>query len=182
MINENTGFLYIVGSRTCSGGLHIVNIADPLNPTYVTCHGTNGYVHDAQCVIYTGPDSRHTGKELCFTFNEDHFVIVDVTDKSNIFNLAYVSYEGYGYTHQGWLTEDMRYVLMDDELDEILATSGDQHTRTLVWNVEDLEMPILAHQVFSTETVIGKVTCSHLFVICFNTVHYVHDRSQSVHS
>ena len=29
VINEDSGYAYIVGSNTCSGGLHMVNIADP---------------------------------------------------------------------------------------------------------------------------------------------------------
>jgi choice-of-anchor B domain-containing protein len=156
VINEQTGYLYIVGASSCNGGLHIVNISDPANPAYVTCHGVNGYVHDAQCVVYSGPDTRFSGKELCFTFNEDHFAIVDVTVKTAIYNVAHVSYAGYGYTHQGWLSEDMNYVLMDDELDEIMASSGDHRTRTLIWNVQNLTMPNLVHHVFSNQTVIGE--------------------------
>lgn len=34
VINEETGFAYAVGSRTCNSGLHIVNIRDPLNPQF----------------------------------------------------------------------------------------------------------------------------------------------------
>ena len=56
--NEDTGFMYSVGSRTCTSGLHMVDVNDPVNPQFAGCFGEDGYVHDAQCVIYNGPDTR----------------------------------------------------------------------------------------------------------------------------
>ena len=56
--NEDTGFMYSVGSRTCDSGLHMVDVNDPINPEFAGCFGQDGYVHDAQCVIYNGPDTR----------------------------------------------------------------------------------------------------------------------------
>lgn len=32
--NEDTGYVYSVGSRTCTSGLHIVNVRDPKNPQF----------------------------------------------------------------------------------------------------------------------------------------------------
>lgn len=34
VINEDRGFAYAVGSRTCNSGLHIINIRDPVNPQF----------------------------------------------------------------------------------------------------------------------------------------------------
>ena len=56
--NEETGFMYSVGSRTCVSGLHMVDVNEPTNPKFAGCFGQDGYVHDAQCVIYNGPDDR----------------------------------------------------------------------------------------------------------------------------
>ena len=56
--NEDTSFMYSVGSRTCDSGLHMVNVNDPLNPKLAGGFGHFGedeYVHDAECVIYNGP-------------------------------------------------------------------------------------------------------------------------------
>ena len=58
VINEETGFAYAVGTGKCSGGLFIVDVNDPLNPTEAGCFFEDGYTHDAQCVVYRGPDSR----------------------------------------------------------------------------------------------------------------------------
>jgi len=141
VINEETGFAYSVGTRTCSGGLHMVNINDPLKPTYSGCFSSDGYTHDAQCVIYRGPDSRFSGHELCFNYNEDTLTIVDVTNKATPVMLARKGYTGSVYTHQGWLFDDHSHLLMNDELDELEGNNG--HTRTMLWDVTDLTKPVL---------------------------------------
>ena len=73
VINEQTGFAYSVGSssggETCGGGLHMIDVREPANPTFAGCfsdgetgrRGT-GYTHDAQCVVYHGPDNDYTGR------------------------------------------------------------------------------------------------------------------------
>jgi choice-of-anchor B domain-containing protein len=141
-INEETGFAYLVGCKTCSGGLLIVDISTPKNPVYAGCFSGDGYTHDAQCVVYTGPDRRFTGREICFALNEDTLTIVDVTEKTKPVQLSRVPYYGARYTHQGWLTENQMYLLVDDELDEMYKTyDNTQQTVTYVWDVSDLGEP-----------------------------------------
>jgi choice-of-anchor B domain-containing protein len=158
-INEDTGFAYAVGAREgegCNFGLHMIDINAPTDPTFAGCFGDNGYVHDTQCVIYEGPDGRYQGNEICFNSNApgafggtQHFVdIVDVTDKDNPRSLARVDYPNSGYSHQGWLTPDQQYFLHGDEGDELTHRIG---TTTRVWDVRDLENPVLV-QVFENET------------------------------
>ena len=62
--NEETGIMYSVGSHTCNSGLHMVDVNDPTKPQFVGCFGEDGYVHDAQCVMYNGPDGRYNLKQL----------------------------------------------------------------------------------------------------------------------
>lgn len=140
-INEETGFAYPVGSSTCSGGPHMVNIQDPTHPVFAGCVGQDGYTHETQCVVYRGPDAAHTGRELCFSSNEDTLTIVDVTQKSAPMQLSRTSYTGSAYVHQGWLTDDQRYFIVDDELDEI---DFGHNTKTYVFNVSEPEAPVLA--------------------------------------
>lgn len=140
VINEETGFAYAVGGNTCSGGLHMIDIRQPASPTFAGCFSADGYTHDAQCVIYRGPDVKHKGKELCFASNEDTVTIVDVTNKAEPVQLSRNGYEGRGYTHQGWLTEDHRYFVHDDEIDEQMFG---HNTKTYVWDLSDLENPVL---------------------------------------
>lgn len=136
-INETSGFAYAIGTNTCSGGLHIVDIRVPTNPTQAGCYSGDGYTHDVQCVNYAGPDTTRTGRELCFASNEDTLTIVDVTDKSAPVLLARRTYDGASYTHQGWLTDDQRYFLIDDEADE----GKGYNTRTYVFDVADPAAP-----------------------------------------
>ena len=139
VINEATGFAYAVGSNQCSGGLHMVDINTPTSPTFAGCFSADGYTHDAQCIVYDGPDTDHTGKEICFASNEDTLTIVDVTNKGNPIQLSRTDYTQPGnshYAHQGWLTEDRQYFVFDDEFDEM----GQGHnTRTYIWDVSDLD-------------------------------------------
>jgi len=158
VINEESGFAYVVGTKTCDGGLHIIDINDPANPTCAGCYWQDGYTHDAQCVNYAGPDANYVGHEICFCYNEDTLTIVDVTDKSNMLELSRTPYNGSQYTHQGWLTENSKYLLLNDELDEVSGTTGGpdngENTRTLIWNIESLTKPIWVNTFFSTHTVI----------------------------
>ena len=140
VINEDSGFAYGVGGN-CAGGLHFVDIANPANPQAAGCFSSDGYTHDAQCVNYNGPDSEHAGKEICFAYNEDTLTIVDVTNKAAPVQISRTGYANRGYSHQGWLTDDQSYLLLDDELDERNVASV-TNTRTLIWNVIDLDNPV----------------------------------------
>jgi choice-of-anchor B domain-containing protein len=153
VINEDTGFLYAVGTRTCRGGLHMVDISNPKDPQFVGCYQEDGYTHDAQCVVYAGPDSRYTGKEICLAYNEDSLTIVDVSNKNNPVMVSRVVYEGVAYSHQGWFTEDQAYMLLDDELDEYYGIN-DGYTETYVWDVRDLQNPVVINNFYSTEQAI----------------------------
>jgi choice-of-anchor B domain-containing protein len=140
VINSETGFLYAVGSDTCSSGLHMVDIRTPISPTFAGCYSEDGYVHDAQCVVYHGPDARYAGRELCFNSSAASLTVVDVTDKQNPVRLAQTTWQGLGYVHQGWLTADQRYLLLDDELDEKYFF---HNARTYVFDMVDLTAPRL---------------------------------------
>ena len=138
-INTDSGYAYAVGSNTCNGGLHMIDIRDPVKPSFAGCYSSDGYTHDVQCINYNGPDSDYQGQEICFASNEDTLTIIDVTEKSSPQQLSRTGY-GAHYSHQGWLTSDRRYFLMDDELDEY---QNGGNTRTLVWDVSDLDQPVM---------------------------------------
>ncbi|NQV73831.1 choice-of-anchor B family protein [bacterium] len=145
IINEETGFAYTVDGPTCGGGLYMMNIQEPLNPVFVGCSklGDRG-THDSQCVTYSGPDTRYTGRELCLNSNGSVFEIADVTDKNNPTQISTASSPNAGYIHQGWLTDDHKYFYQDDEAD--LVRGSVETTRTLVWDLTDLEDPILINE------------------------------------
>merc|ERR1719492_316962 len=136
VINEDTARAYVVGARSyCRGGLVIIDIS-ALQPRFLGCFSADGYTHDAECVIYNGPDSEHMGKEICAAYNEDSLTIVDVTNAASPRQLSRTPYAGSKYTHQGWFDGEHRYIYANDELDE---KSYDPKTRTLIFNAEDLD-------------------------------------------
>ena len=161
VINEDTGFAYIVGAggggETCGGGLHMVDIRTPDEPAFAGCFADpstgrtgTGYTHDAQCVIYNGPDAEHQGKEICFGANETAISIADVSEKDNPVPISTGSYPDHAYVHQGWLDAEQQYYYVNDELDEINGLVD--RTRTLVWDVSDLDDPQLVKEFLLPES------------------------------
>jgi len=136
-IDEDTGFAYVVGSNTCGGGLHIVDLSAPNNPLFAGCYSETD-THDTQCVLYSGPDAEHSGSEICVSSNENHVGIIDVTLKSSPVEISRLVYPDLSFTHQGWLTEDQRYFFLGDEGDEIDFGVA---TRTHILDLTDLDAP-----------------------------------------
>ena len=168
-INEETGFAYLVGAsgggETCGGGLHMVDINDPLNPVFAGCFAhpntgrrNTGNSHDTQCVSYHGPDEDYADREICVNANETALSIADVTDKSNPVAVARAEYPNVSYAHQGWFTEDHQYFYSNDEADEVNGSV--EQTRTLVWDLRDLDDPLLVREYFSPT----RVTDHNLYV------------------
>jgi choice-of-anchor B domain-containing protein len=124
VINEDSGFAYAVGQRDdqmgCPPSVHVIDIREPTAPTYAGCYSEDGYVHDAHCVIYDGPDTAYTGHEICVMSSpgapSGHTVtIVDVTHKEQMRTLSVIGYPNPAYSHQGWLLDGHRYYLHNSE-------------------------------------------------------------------
>ena len=67
-------------------------------------------------------------------------VVLDVTDKSVPRLISETTYGNGGYTHQGWVDPDQHFFYLGDELDEIRYGNN---TRTLVFDMSDLDNPVL---------------------------------------
>ncbi|MFD2530871.1 choice-of-anchor B family protein [Gracilimonas halophila] len=167
VINEESGFAFATGvtqadmcGSNSESGLHMIDLTNPRNPEFAGCYIDDtpgyyriapGYIHDAQCVNYNGPDSEHQGKEVCFNSAEGNIVITDVSDKQNPTTIGFNRQADMQYSHQGWLTEDQSYFLMNDELDERNLGRG---TKTYIWDVQDLEAPeFLGYYEHSTSSI-----------------------------
>ncbi len=143
-INEDSGYAYILGSNRAFGGLHIVDINDPTNPTEAGNFGLSNddYTHDAQIVNYIGPDSDYKGREIAFAANENTLTIVDVSNKNQTTLIGNYGYPDDFYTHQCWLSEDQRYIYLCDELDEHPSYGNLGAPRTHIWDLLDLDNPV----------------------------------------
>ncbi len=155
-INEESGFAYAVGTNTCGGGLHIIDINTPINPMMAGCYSLTS-THDTQCVTYMGPDAVYTNREICVSSNGNaaanlHYVeVVDVDDKTSPVRISSTAYPQANYAHQGWLTEDHRFFLLGDEGDE---SRFNVPTRTHVFDLSDLDAPV---HVFTYEAATSSI-------------------------
>lgn len=178
-INEDTGVAYVIGADICNGGLVMYDITTPDSPAFLGC-GSNSYVHDTQCVVYSGPDAAYHGREICFnSAAEGVFVgsldIVDVTDKSAPVELGRIDYPGNGYSHQGWLSLDQGLFFHNDELDELIFG---KNTSTRIFDVSDLNNPTLINEVDHGTTSIGHnayTEGTHLFASNYTSGLRVYD-------
>ena len=154
VINEDSGYAYIVGgsrSTIYGGGPIFVNIQDPLNPIIEGGFSEGGYSHDAQVITYTGPDTDYTDKEILIGSNENEIVIADVTDKTNPLVISTISYANVKYAHQGWFTEDLKYFILGDELDELRLGNK---TRSIIFDFTDLDNPVYHFDYLGTTNAI----------------------------
>lgn len=139
--NPESDFVYGVGTDTFNGGLHIVDVSDPASPVLAGAWD-EFYIHDAQVVNYAGPDTDYAGKEMAFVFSGfSGFHVVDVQDKTDCQTVSSLSGPEWIYPHQGWLSEDHRFVLMNDEMDESAGIA--EQTRTWILDVQDLDNPVI---------------------------------------
>jgi choice-of-anchor B domain-containing protein len=141
-VNPDSGFLYLAIPNLNGGnGLTAISLSDPVNPQFAGFWtDTVGDVqcHDVQVISYA--DGPNAGKEIAFCFAEDDGVkIADVTTKNAMFTISTLTYPTLGYCHQGWLSDDRRYVYFNDELDEYWGIVS--NTRTYVADVQDLSSP-----------------------------------------
>jgi choice-of-anchor B domain-containing protein len=134
-IDTVSGFLYRAGGG--NNGLRIYNLN--VSPTAPPLAGTwqNKYVHEVTPVTYTsGPAA---GKQIAYCcsgfnggFDNTGLSIVDVTVKSNPIVLKEIFWPNPGYSHQIWLSPDLKYAYLNDELDE----NGIVPTTTFVFDVQ----------------------------------------------
>ncbi|KAJ7366265.1 hypothetical protein DFH08DRAFT_833829 [Mycena albidolilacea] len=131
----------------CAAGLIFIDVTDPSSPKSAGCAAADGYVHDAQCLIYYGPHTKYNGTDVCYSFNEDSFTIYNVSDPAEPFIISTTSYYGVSYSHQGWVIDEKNqtHLLLNDEDDEVESRgwAEDQKTVTYIWDITDLEHPVL---------------------------------------
>lgn len=145
--NPASGFTYCDGTNLVNGGPQILNMQNPILPVLAGSHDTDGYTHDAQIVIYDGPDPDYQGQEIFMGANENKVAIVNMTNKANPVTISNFTYDNNFYAHQGWFTADKKYWILCDELDEVnLGSPG----RSIIIDVTDLDNPVYKGDYFGT--------------------------------
>ena len=148
-IDRESGFLYLCGSNIAGGRLVAFDLSDPANPTYAGEVPLNGgeSVHDAQIVTYP------SGRQFAFAADGGFGLeIFDVTNKSNMFRVSQTTYPNLGFAHQCWLSDDRRYLYLNDEIDGV--------NETVVFDVTNLAAPFVA----STYTAGGEAIDHNLYL------------------
>jgi choice-of-anchor B domain-containing protein len=140
--------LGIAGANANSGNYRLYSLQNPGNPQLLKV-STAGYAHDLASFAVT--DARKNTQ--CFNaasrpfcqvlsdFNENTLDLWDVTDAAAPQLLSSQPYPNAAYVHSGWWTEDGRYLLVHDELDE---QNFGLNTTVRVFDVANLRAPALA--------------------------------------
>lgn len=137
-LNEKSGFLYTAGASSDQG----IGCWDLSNPEAPVKRGqwNDRYCHETHVVTYES--GTYAGKEIAFCCNGGAGIeILDVTNKASIALLSTTTYPGLSYCHQGWTSDDRRYLYVDDELDEQRGRTPT--TRTLIFDILNLSAPVL---------------------------------------
>ena len=131
----------LVGSNWLGGGPVIFDVTAPGEPLLVGGASEWGYMHDAQAVVYNGPDAEHVGKSILFAAGGERLWIMDITDPGDVQLLGSSTYPQAEYAHQVWVAEGHDHAFLGDELDE---TDHGVPTRTVVFDLVDLDNPSIA--------------------------------------
>ena len=151
-------FLYVAGSNinVPFGSFLIYDLDDPVGPRLATLApmGT-GYMHDSTSLFITDArttqcDQGHNPCEVLVDFNETTVDLWDVTDKGAPVRLSSTGYPEARYTHSGWPTEDQRFILVHDELDELRIAGFNTHIYTM--DIGDLRTPRLVTSYIGPDT------------------------------
>jgi len=112
------GYAYVIGTNG-GGGMHILDLSNPVNPTRTAYYTGSDYIHD----VYVWNDT-------VVACAEDTYDLVDVSDKSNPqWISSSIALPGI-YAHAGWMTEDKRYFYATEEFNSVDITVWDLQDRT----------------------------------------------------
>lgn len=136
-VDNDSGFLYCCGTRESSGTTMCFDLTNPLDPVRVGQNSLTGGLYQHETIVHTYTTGPYAGRQIMFSGGTDRGVeIWDVTNKNNVNLVRRIAYPFVGYCHQGWLSGDLKYFYVNDELDEKGYAMA---TRTLVFDISVLE-------------------------------------------
>jgi choice-of-anchor B domain-containing protein len=118
----DNGFAYVIGTNN-GGGMHILDLSNPVNPTRTFYYTGSDYIHD----VYVWNDTVVAAAA-------DSYDLISVSNKFSP-QLLSVSLILPGiYAHSGWMTEDKRYFVGTEEFNVRDITVWDIQDRSS-WNL-----------------------------------------------
>ncbi len=137
----DNGYAYVIGTNG-GGGMHILDLSDPVNPTRTAYYTGSDYIHD----VYVWNDTVVASAE-------DTYDLVDVSDKSNPQWISSSAAIPGIYAHAGWMTEDKRYFYATEEFNTVDIT---------VWDLQDRNTWDLVVSSWQTSS---NATVHNLFIL-----------------
>ncbi len=142
-VNPVSGFAYACGTNNAQG-IIAFDLSNPANPVAAGTWNDN-VVHDVYARSFDQcPWSGRAGQpcELAYLFvGSAGLKIVDVTNKASMTTISTLTYPTLSFCHQGWLSDDGRFLFFNDELDENSGLVS--QTRTYVADVQNPAAPTL---------------------------------------
>lgn len=109
-VYSDSAYVYVSGASS-TGGVHILNVANPAAPVQVGVYDPTYYIHDAHI----------RGNRLYASAGTQRKVdIVDISDKRTPVLMRSITYPG-AYTHSCWTTDDHKFLFVADEQDGQVA-------------------------------------------------------------
>lgn len=118
----DNGFAYVIGTDN-GGGMHILDLSNPVNPVRTAYYTASSYIHD----VYVWNDTAYASAE-------DTYDMIDVRNKSLPVKINSSPALPGIYAHSGWLTEDKRYFIACEEFNIRDITVWDLADRSS-WNL-----------------------------------------------
>lgn len=119
----DNGFAYVIGTNNFNGGMHILDLSNPVNPVQTATFTGLNYIHD----VYVWNDTVYAAAET-------KYGLIDVTNKSIPALVSSSTILPGIYAHSGWLTEDKRYFIACEEFDQRDITVWDLQDRS-TWDL-----------------------------------------------
>jgi len=135
----DNGYAYVIGTEG-GGGMHILDLSDPVNPTRTSYYTGSGYIHD----IFVWNDT-------VVACAEDVYDIVNVSNKNSAQLVSSSTALPGIYAHSGWMTEDKRYFIATEEFnvrDITVWDLVDRSTWDLVVPTWELPGNSIIHNLF----------------------------------
>ena len=114
----DNGFAYVIGTEG-GGGMHILDLSNPTNPTRTTYYTGSGYIHD----VYVWNDTV-----VVCDGSSQVYQLVNVSNKSNPQVVSTSASLPGIYAHSGWMSENKRYFFAAEEFNVRDIT---------VWDLQD---------------------------------------------